>query len=43
VYRERRDEIVALVGEERYAKLVAHIEATAGVTQVLPPVLKKRT
>jgi hypothetical protein len=43
VYRELRDEIVALVGEERYAKLVAHIEATAGVTQVLPPVLKKRT
>jgi hypothetical protein len=46
VYREMRDEIVAMIGEQRYQQLVAHIESTIDPTDsavsLRDPVLKSR-
>jgi hypothetical protein len=42
VYRELRDEIVAMVGEERYGQLVAYVEADEIEVKLPSPILKKR-
>ena len=43
MYLEMRDEIIAMVGAERYRRLVDHIEGCDTTSEVPAPVLKKRS